>query len=251
MSFGTVYRSLALIGVLAAGAGATEVHFGPTAMAGSETARLNAYCDGSVAPAPCQITFEFRSPDGRILLQQTVSVQPGTSAFLDLPGAKAGLGRGPGQIDPCWDIAFGAALASLEIFDTGNQRTRLLINWGDRSLPRTGDIDFSPAGFTRNQTARLGAFCPDDQRTACDVTFEFHDAAGNILKQSRARLLPGTSGFLDLSPSDTASRDSRITLDPCVKVADGAAVATLGIIDEGGQPGVQAYPGTLAIAERQ
>src|SRR5689334_20351331 len=83
---------------------ATDVHFGPTPIAATETARMIAYCDGSVAPTPCLITFEFRSPGGSLLFSDTRTIQPGAAGFADLPAARAGIGRGLGEIDPCWDI---------------------------------------------------------------------------------------------------------------------------------------------------
>src|SRR5689334_1436899 len=234
-------------------AAAADVHFGPTGISAQETARLNAFCDGSVVPSPCQVTFEFRSPEGRMLLSRTITLQPGTGGFLDLPAERAGIVRGFGQIDPCWDIQLGAAFASLEVFETGNQRTRLLINWGDRSVPRTGDIDFAPAGITPSDTARLSAYCPADERaggTPCSVLFEFHDSAGRTLKQSEQRIAPGGIAFADFHFAEAASKGRRVTIEPCMRVGDGGAVvATMAIIDDGGsQPGVQSYPAALAVA---
>jgi hypothetical protein len=249
--FNTV-RNLTL-GLVLAGAmsAATEVHFGPTALAATETARLAAYCDGSVVPGPCDITFEFLAADGSVLLERTMLLQPGTGGFLDLPASRAGIGRGRGLIDPCRDIERGAAFASLEIFDTGNLRTHLLINWGDRSVPRSGDIEFGLAGITRSDTARLGAFCPGEAaraEPACQVHFEFHDINGRLLKQSDVTLQPGAAGFLDLSSTETVSGAGRVMIQPCLKVDGGAAVATLAVIDNGlGQAGVQAYPAVLAM----
>src|SRR5262245_55091743 len=190
--------------IFAASLAAADVHFGPTAIAATETARMIAYCDGSVAPNPCVITFEFRAPNGFLLLSDTRTIQPGTGDFVDLPALRA-IARGQGEIDPCWDIQRGAALLSFEVFDTLSQYTRLSIAWSDRSTPRSGDLDFAPAGLTRGDTARLGAFCPaDDSRTAqpCRVHFEFHDVTGRLLKQSDLTLQPNTSGFLDLSFSE-------------------------------------------------
>ena len=61
------------------------------------------------------------------------------------------------------------------------------------------DIDFAPAGLGPTETARLGAFCPADERFAapCNLTFEIHDENGRILKQSNATIRPGASAFLD------------------------------------------------------
>lgn len=234
-------------------ASAAEVHFGPTRISPLETARLNAVCDGS-APASCQMTFEFRATNGQMLLSRTLTLQPGTSGFVDFTAPRTGIAVGPGEIDPCWDIAFGAAFVSLEVFDTATFRTRMLINWGDRSLPRAGDVDFAPAGITPTETARVGVFCPADERgggSACNVLVEFHDINGRTLKQETLRLEPGTSGFSDLRFAEAASAGRRITIDPCFKVGDGGpVVGTLAIFDDAlGQPGAQAYPATLAAAQ--
>jgi hypothetical protein len=229
---------------------AAEVHFGPTAISSIETARLSAYCDGSVVPGPCLVTFEFRKPDGTTLLTNTQTIQPGAGAFLDLPADRAGITRGHGEIDPCWDVQRGGVFLSLEVFHSGNLRTRMSIGWSDRSLPRSGDIDFAPAGLTSSDTARLGAFCPDDTRgaPACRVHLEFHDLNGRTLKQADLTVQPGGSGFLDFRFSEAASSARRLMLQPCIKVGDGGpVVATLGIIDDGGgQPAVQTYPALLA-----
>jgi len=245
--------TLALAGV--ATAGGMEVNFGPTAITAQETARLNAFCDGSVSPNPCQVKFEFHDADGSVLLSRTMTLDPNTGGFVDLPAEKAGLARGRGEIDPCLDIAVGGAFVSLEIFDTGSQRTRLLINWGDRSMPRTGDVDFGPAGITPSDTARLGATCPaSDERgggLACNVLFEYHDMNGRTLKQLAVTIEPGKSAFLDLHFAEAGSIARRVTIDPCWKVGDGGPVTgTFVIIDDGiGQPGVQSYPAALASAQ--
>jgi len=251
----TAVRLITLSLSLAAFAGAADVHFGPTSLASTETARLNAYCDGSVVPGPCQVKFEFFAVDGSVLLAETISLAPGTAGFVDLPAAKAGIGRGRGTIDPCWDIAFGGALASLEIFDSATMQTHVLINWGDRSMPRSGDVDFAPAAITRGDTAGLGAYCPAADGgggDACRVVFEFHDAAGRTVKQSSAFIMPGASASLNLDWGESGDVSRRVTVRPCIKVGDGGpAVATLTIVHVSQElPAVQTYPATLVGQQR-
>jgi hypothetical protein len=130
-------------------------------IASVENARLAAYCDGSVVPTPCAVTFEFHDIQGRVLNSATVTLLPGTGGFLDMPAAKTGLAS-PVLIEPCFTVLRGVALASLQVFDTFSLRTRILINWGDRSLARQGDVDFGQAGITAFDTARIGAFCAAD-----------------------------------------------------------------------------------------
>ena len=67
----------------------TEADFGLIGIAAFEDARLTAYCDGSVAPNPCAVTFTFHDINGRTLKQATLTLQPGTGGFLDACGAAA------------------------------------------------------------------------------------------------------------------------------------------------------------------
>jgi hypothetical protein len=250
MNIRVVCLALAM-GALAAAA--TEADFGLIGITGFENARLTADCDGSVVPGPCAITLTFHDINGRTLKEATLTLQPGTGGFLDFTPAQGAFGV-PVLLDPCVKVLRGAAFLSLEVFDTFTQRTRILINWGDRSLARTGDVDFAVAGITSFDTARLGAFCEADGSVMpppCDVTLEFHDLQGNLLKQSRMTLQPDTGGFLDLRWSETRSISRRVELDPCVKVAvsGGPAVGTFAIVDNFiGLTLVQAYPATLAVA---
>ncbi|MBZ5608576.1 MAG: hypothetical protein LAP38_09975 [Acidobacteriia bacterium] len=248
------YRNIAII-LLTLGAAAPgmadEVHFGPIQIAAFENARLTADCDGSVTPTPCEVTFEFRHGGGRLLKQATMMIQPGAAGFLDLAAAQTGI-AGPVLLDPCWKVTRGSATASLEVFDTFSLRTRILINWGDRSVPRSGDVDFGLAGITPLDTARINAFCSDDQDVPgrlpaeCDVTFEFHDAQGRLLKQTRMTLQPGTAGFAELRWPETGATARRVELDPCWTVASGLAVGTFSVIDTfTGLTIAQAYPATL------
>jgi len=41
-------------------------------------------------------------------------------------------------------------------FDNLATRTNLLVSWADRSMARSGDLDFGPAGITPLDTVRLG-----------------------------------------------------------------------------------------------
>lgn len=245
---------VALLTFATAAAGmAADFHFGPIQIASFETARLTAYCDGSVMP--CEVTFLFVHGSGRLLKQATLTIQPGTSGFLDLAAAQSGV-AGPVLIEPCWKVTRGAVFASLEVFDVFSLRSRILINWGDRSVPQSGDVDFGLAGITPFDTARIGVFCPAEPDTpgrppvACDVTFEFHDAQGRLLKQTRTTLQPGTSGSADLRWAEAGGTSRRIEINPCWTVAGGSAVGTFAVIDTfSGLTIAQAFPATLASAE--
>lgn len=98
------------------------------------------------------------------------------------------------------------------------------------SFALAGEADFGLTGIGALQTARLAALCSEDSLTSCDVTFEFHDINGRILKQDRMQLVPGSGGTSDL-PSLPGLFASRLEIDPCIKVERGLAVASLQIMD--------------------
>jgi len=246
----TVHKSMQAAGLILATAlisRADVAHFGLIQITQLENARLTAYCDDS-SPTPCDIDFIFVHISGRSLKHDTLTIQPGSSGFVDLAAAQSGI-AGPVQIEPCWKVTRGVAFASLEIFDVLTLRTRILINWGDRSIPRSGDVDFGMAGITPFDTARLNAFCPNEANTpgagpmACDVTFRFHDGEGRVLKESRITLQPGTSGFVELRWPEIGERARRVEIEPCWTVDGGPAVGTFALIDNlTGLNIAQAYP---------
>ena len=244
---------LAFFLTVVAGLAANEVEFGLIGLTPLETARLTAYCDGSVTPIPCEVTFTFHHAGGRTLKQSTMTIQPGATGFLDLTAAQTGI-SGLVQADPCWKISRGAALASLEVFDVVSQRTRILSNWGDRSVPRTGDIDFAVAGITAFDTLRLGAYCEGDGSVTpspCSMVYEFHDANGRLVKQGRMTLQPETGGFADLRFAEAGGTGRRAEIDPCWKVERGNIVASLAVVDNfTGLTLTQAYPAGLARANQ-
>jgi hypothetical protein len=242
---------LALFALIVAAlpAAAVEVDFGLIGITGFETARLNAFCDGSVTPVPCDITFEFHDITGRTLKQVSMIIQPEASGFVDFSLGAGLLVAGRVEIDPCWTILRGTAQASVEIFDNFTQRTRILINWGDGAVARSAaDVDFGTVAITRADIARMGAFCEGDGSVvpSCDVTFEFHDANGNVLKASRMTVPAGTGAYLDLRYIETGSTATRVLISPCWTVASGAAVVDLQTVDSfTGLTLTQAYPGAL------
>ena len=245
---------LALIAVIAAAlpAAAVEADFGLIGITSIETARLNAFCDGSVTPIPCDITFEFHDISGRTLKQVSMIIQPETSGFVDFSLGAGLFVPGRVEIDPCWTILRGTAQASVEIFDNFTQRTRMLINWGDAAVPRSAaDVDFGTVAITRSDIARMGAFCEGDGSVvpACDVAFEFHDANGRVLKSSRMSVPAGTGAFLDLHYSEAGGTGGRVLIQPCWTVATGAVVLDLQTVDVLTNLTVtQAYPSALVSA---
>jgi hypothetical protein len=88
----------------------------------------------------------------------------------------------------------------------------------------------------------------------CDVTFNFSDAQGRTLKQSRIVVPAGAGGFLDLKWSDIGATSRRVEIDPCWKIASGetaggTAVASLALLDNlTGLTIAQSYPAAAVSA---
>lgn len=244
------YLALSALAIAALPAMASDADFGLIGITSFETARLNAFCDGSVVPTPCDITFEFMDVNGRVLKQVSMILQPETTGFVDfsLPATTAAL---PSRVEiaPCWTVLRGTAQASLELIENFTQRTRLLIPWSAAAAPRSSaDVDFGATGITVFDTLRMSANCEGDSTdsVACDVTFEFHDSQGQTLKAARLAIPAGSSGFVDLNFSDTKATAGRVTIDPCWTVASGAAVLSVQTFDRfTGLTLSQAYPAAL------
>ena len=249
----TYVTLLALIAAALPAAAAVEADFGLIGITGFETARLNAFCDGSVVPTPCDIIFEFHDINGRTLKQVSITVQPEASGFVDFSLAAATFVPGRVEIEPCWKILRGTAQASVEIFDNFTQRTRILIIWSNGSRARSAaDVDFGAIAITRSDIARMGASCEGDGSVVpppCDITFEFHDANGRVLKSGRKSVPAGAGAVFDLSYAETGSTERRVLIDPCWTVANGAAVLDLQTVDSfTGLTVTQGYPAALVTA---
>lgn len=225
-------------------------HFGPTGVTSLETARLNVFCDGSLALTPCDITFIFLDHSGNILKQASLFLQPETTGFLDYAPTGASFLPARVEISPCWTVLRGTAQATLEIFDNFTRRTRLLLPWSDAAMPRSGaDVDFGAVAITQFDIARMGVFCTADTASPCDVTLEFHNSTGGVFKSARLSLLPGTSGHVDLHFSDTSAAGGRVLISPCWTVASGAAVLNFETVDAlTGLTITHAYPAALQSA---
>lgn len=229
---------------------ASDADFGMIGVTSFETARLNAFCDGSVVPAPCDVTFEFHDSRGGTLKQASMVLQPETSGFVDFSLATAASVANRVEIIPCIKVLRGTAQPSLELLENFTHRTRLLITWGSGAMPQSNaDVDFGATGITTFDTARMGASCQGENTDAvpCDVTFEFHDANGSTLKSARMTIAPGAAAYLDLTFANTAVAVGRVTIDPCWSVASGTAVLDLQIIDTlSGFTLSQSYPASFA-----
>ncbi|HUQ91965.1 MAG TPA: hypothetical protein VM120_09800 [Bryobacteraceae bacterium] len=65
----------------------------------------------------------------------------------------------------------------------------------------------------------------------CEVTFEFHDNRGRILKQATRTLQPDQAAFLDLRASEIGLTLRRGEIVPCIGVARGGAVSNFEMFD--------------------
>jgi hypothetical protein len=206
-------------------AAAGEADFGLMGITGFESARLNAFCDGSVVLTPCDITFEFHDINGRTLKQVSTIVQPESTGFVDFTLGASLFVPGRVEIDPCFTILRGTAQASVEIFDNFTQRTRILIDWGDGSRARSAaDVDFGAVAITRSDIARMGAFGEGD---------------GSVM--------PACEGaYLGLRYFEAGSTATRVSIEPCWTVANGAAVLDVQTVDSfTGFTLTQGYPAAL------
>jgi hypothetical protein len=239
---------------LAIPAGAATAEFGVTGITALETARLAAFCSPHLGNMdPCEVMIEFQNTSGRQLKAATLTFAPGTGGFLDLRGSEAGAGLRPAEIVPCLKTLRGAVVVSFTTFDSFAGRGNLLVSWSDKSMARRGDVDFSPAGITALDTARLSAFCPADGTRApesCEVAFMFHDLRGRIVKQSRILLQPGQGGLLDLRSAEFGSAASRVEIIPCLRVESGAAVGSFRVLDTlTGHTNLLIYPAAGLFAD--
>jgi hypothetical protein len=215
-----------------------------------ETARLNAFCDGSVVPAPCTANLEFHDQNGALLKLAQLNLAPGTGGSVDLALANRIAGGTP-EVVPSFELASGNIFTSLELFDSSSTRTRLLINWCDGSMPQTGNGSFGMGAITPSDKGRAGAYCPaangsTDRPAACDVSFEFLDASGKLLKTSRLTVQPGSASFVDMTWQETESRERRVEIEPVWQVTSGAPVLTFGIVDNSGLTITHGFPAVRA-----
>jgi hypothetical protein len=247
-----LHLTLLILAVIPA-APAADLDFGLTGIAPFETARMSIFCsdDASrIQPEPCEVTFEFHDIRGNILKKSTLTFDAGTGGSFDLTPADVGIGGSRLEIIPCILVGRGAVFPSYQVFDNFSQRSRIFSNWTQPPEPAGGEIHFGSFGLTAFDTLRLNALCPagDATRTSapCDVTFIFHDTRGRILKQITRTLDPGAAGYLDLRAAEAGLNVRRGEIIPCVRVGNGAVVATVETIDNlTGVTTVMAHPAPL------
>src|SRR5260221_10682613 len=99
------------------------------------------------------------------------------------------------------------------------------------------EADFGLTSITAFETARVTAYCRNDEAPAglepepCDIVFEFHGSQGRTLKRSAMTLAPATGGFLDLRGVEAGATGTPGEIIPCVKVGRGVAVLSFQTFD--------------------
>jgi hypothetical protein len=94
-----------------------ELHFGVSGFTVLDTARINATCDGDIRDG-CEVTLKFHLSGGVVVKQATMTLAPGSSAFLDLRFSESGIGLRTGEIIPCVLVGRGAVFTTYEMIDT-------------------------------------------------------------------------------------------------------------------------------------
>jgi hypothetical protein len=104
--------------------------------------------------------------------------------------------------------------------------------------PQPDPPAFGLIGIDPFSTARLNAVCAvgplpatDIPPGPCDVTLEFHDVTGRVLKQATFRLQPGQAASLDLRSTEAAA-SRRTEIQPAIPQAGrGFVLATVEVYD--------------------
>lgn len=85
------------------------------------------------------------------------------------------------------------------------------------SIPTQPGLGFGMFGLARSQSARVNALnsgpvVPIQDPAGCQVTLQFFDAGGQMVKQSSAGLEPGKAAFLELSRDELPGDDPRVAI---------------------------------------
>ena len=89
--------------------------------------------------------------------------------------------------------------------------------------PQPDPPAFGMIGIDAFATLRVNALCAegplplDVPPGPCNVTLEFHDITGRVLKQMTKTLAPGEGTFLDLRGSDMPLTGRHMELAPCIR----------------------------------
>ena len=197
---------LAFAGVPTLAAGNPQ--FGMVGLAAGQVLRLNVV---AYPPDPCSATIGFRNSNGQVpqpLPDKTVFLNPGESAFIDLPSSALGIQIGgrrefqpvvalQPQPNPDANAAPNACAASVEVFDAA---TGLSLVASPMPLPDLPNVapQFGMAGIALGQVLRLNvvAFPPDP----CSATIGFLGANGSPqpAPDKTVFLNPGEAAFVDL-----------------------------------------------------
>ena len=203
---GVALGILAFAGVTASAAGNPQ--FGMVGLAAGQVLRLNVV---AYPPNPCSATIGFRNSNGQFpqpIPDKTVSLNPGESAFIDLPAAALGIqfgGRREFQPvvalipvpQPDANAAPNACGASVEVFDSFTGLSLAAQPQPEPELPNVAPR-FGMAGIALGQVLRLNvvAFPPNP----CSAAIGFLNSGGLPTPQpdKTVYLNPGEAAFIDL-----------------------------------------------------
>ncbi len=222
---GMAFGILALAGVPARAAGNPQ--FGMVGLAGGQVLRLNVV---AYPPNPCSATIGFRNSNGQQPQpnpDKTVSLNPGESAFIDLPAAALGIQLGGRrefqpvvtlvpQPEPDANAAPSACAASVEVFDAFTGLSLVASPVPEPDLPNVAP-QFGMVGIALGQVLRLNvvAFPPDP----CSAAIGFRSSNGTPqpVPDKTVFLNPGEAAFVDL-PAGTLGLQfgQRAELQPVV-----------------------------------
>ncbi len=200
------------LGVLVLGCGTASAagnpQFGMVGLAAGQVLRLNVV---AYPPSPCVAAIGFRNAAGQVpqpTPDKTVSLNPGESAFVDLPAAALGIQLGARrefqpvvtlypQPTPDTSAAPNACAASVEVFDSFTGLSLVAYPQPEPDLPNVAP-QFGMAGIALGQVLRLNvvAFPPDP----CSATIGFLDSNGVPMPEpdKSVYLNPGEAAFIDL-----------------------------------------------------
>lgn len=223
---------LALFGTQAASAGSPQ--FGMVGLAAGQVLRLNVV---AYPPNPCMATIGFRNANGQIPQPEpgkTVSLNPGESAFVDLPAVALGIQFGgrrefqpvvtlTPQPQPDANAAPNACGASVEVFDAITGLSLVAVPMPEPDLPNVS-LQFGMAGIALGQVLRLNlvAYPP----VPCSATIGFLNSNGQYPQPEPDKtvyLNPGEAAFIDLPAGALGLQfGQRAELQPVVALQPGA-----------------------------
>jgi|HubBroStandDraft_1064217.scaffolds.fasta_scaffold02493_2 sugar lactone lactonase YvrE len=184
------------------------VTYNPVHLTSTQTIRLTVI-DGPVPVGPgtpVEAQLGFQNSEGAMVgPSQVVTLNPGQTASLDLPGSSL-ISSGRIQVVPVVTSLPGTPLGSLqgsmEIYNSSNGIGSVFVPGipVPPSSPISGYPSFLPQGVALGQSILINALAPPD--SPCSALLSFTDSAGNpIGPTQQVNLNPGMATELDFNPN--------------------------------------------------